>query len=799
MATTKFNINLYNPAQKEKETLKKEFVVRTKIFDMIFHDLKSSKMEHSEQAYLLVGQRGSGKTTLLQRLRYAVEDDKQLNKFLIPIVFTEEQYNINELTDIWETIAGVLEDYHGFQGLTKSISGVIAGNEDYEVKVFNLLIDALNKRGEKVIIFIDNIGDLFRKLDNLEIKRFREVLTTTAQMRVIGANTSLSEHIFDYREPFHEFFNVILLNDLSGDEVKTLLNKIAVLNHAEDLIKNIIENEPHRIDILRQLTGGVPRTIIMMFNVFMDNVEGKSVRDLELMLDNVTPLYKARLDDLAPQQQKIIDAVAKNWDSISVKELVGKTRLESKAISSQLNQLVRDNFIETVESENKNKVYRIKERFLNIWYLMRYGRKRDQSRVIWLVKFMEALLGKEELQKKAKYHIDQLQKGDFDIESASLMCEALIASSQIDNEIKWDLIQASRKTLPIDFTKDIKLNWDEYSLLATNALVKGKIEEAESIINEIPEDSFRRPLLIACLHCAKKEFVAFEKITTTLINDKTAGDVDKLLLYMMMGHYYGYVKKDYKIAVEYLNQANTIHEMQQNYEALVLFYAHLNDIDGATLSCQKFESLGGDTHKAKVLRILVNMFADAHKVLDKNSELYNNYEQMLRNIFTYLLSQEEYEKLGTEFPYLINALAKLRFKKDKEGAYENYLKAKKYFDDKPSIFESRILLWNDYYEESVDSVRRYMDFIKDSKDIKNQYLDTSAYLVLLIAKGYTNAAYKLFTDFPILKDVIKPTWFALLTSMGDEYKSDILKMAPELKEPVEQVLKQIEQAKVDYA
>ena len=95
------------------------------------------------------------------------------------------------------------------------------------------------------------------------------------------------------------------------------------------------------------------------------------------------------MDDLPKQAQKIVDAVARNWYRISVKELKEKVRLESKVISAQLRQLQKNQVIEKIETNTKNHLYILKERFWNIWYLMRYGRKFDRERIIWLVKFLE--------------------------------------------------------------------------------------------------------------------------------------------------------------------------------------------------------------------------------------------------------------------------------------------------------------------------------------------------------------------------------------------------------------------------
>ena len=75
-------------------------------------------------------------------------------------------------------------------------------------------------------------------------------------------------------------------------------------------------------------------------------------------LDRVTPLYKHRLDNLSTQQQAIIDAIAQNWDAVSTKEIAARVRMPSKAVSSQLNQLEKNQLVKKITTSTKNNLYR---------------------------------------------------------------------------------------------------------------------------------------------------------------------------------------------------------------------------------------------------------------------------------------------------------------------------------------------------------------------------------------------------------------------------------------------------------
>jgi DNA-binding transcriptional regulator GbsR (MarR family) len=400
--------NLYNPAQKNKNALISEFVVRQDIYEEIMRDLESSKMQHPEQHYLLVGQRGMGKTTLLLRLKYGIEDSTVLGGRVLPIAFTEEQYQISELANLWEYIAEYLEDHGSIQVYNEIVKHI--QDAHFEEKAYEMLDSALGKAKKNIVLLIDNIGDLFHKLDITEIRRFREILQTNSRIRVIGGSSSFLQEVLDYQQPFYEFFKIIRLDGLDKDETIKLILRLGEIYGEKEKIGKIVKDMPGRIETLRILTGGVPRTISILFGIFLDYEHENALKDLYKILDVVTPLYKHRMDDLPVQQQKIIDAVAKNWEPITVKELAIRTRVTSKTLSAQLNQLEKEQIVVKQDTATKNKTYMVRERFWNIWYLMRYGRRDDKEKIVWLVKFLESWLSDDDLKKRIESFVGKVKK-----------------------------------------------------------------------------------------------------------------------------------------------------------------------------------------------------------------------------------------------------------------------------------------------------------------------------------------------------------------------------------------------------
>jgi Cdc6-like AAA superfamily ATPase len=176
-----------NTGNKSKESLIEGYVIRLKEFENLFKNLKKSVLNNQRRRqFLVIGQRGSGKTTLLHRLNYAIEDDEQISATTIPVIFSEEQYHLTELTNLWESTAMFLEDNYSWPNLLSGIEKIIANNNDYETLVFEFLIDRLKQQKKSVVIIIENINTFLKKIDPSGRQRLKKILTEGNGIHLIG-------------------------------------------------------------------------------------------------------------------------------------------------------------------------------------------------------------------------------------------------------------------------------------------------------------------------------------------------------------------------------------------------------------------------------------------------------------------------------------------------------------------------------------------------------------------------------------------------------------------------------------
>ena len=444
MSKINYNRYIYTPDEMSEDAFLARFVVRNEVFEEIFNEIKKADFDVTNQHYIIVGQHGQGKTTLLRKLHLEVRNDEELSKFLLPIKFREEQYQIRSLCKLWEEVADYLQTIHedNFENILDGME-LHFKDDDYESRCFSYLESVLKSKKKKLLLLIDNIDELLGKLKEKEQKQLREILLTSSSFIIVGGSTKMFDQQYEYTKPFFEFFKIVKLKGLNYEESIELLKAIGK-DEQKKKIEKVINESPERIETLRRLSGGTPRTIIMLFDTFTDE-DGHAFEDLLKVLDDMTPLYKHRMDALPPPLQDIVHTIALNWDGMFTKDIAKKTRLQSKEVSAQLKQLERYQVIEA-EFSGKNKIYKIKERFFNIWYLIRFGRKKDRYKVEWLVKFLLSWFSHTELEKRENKLIGYLYHADSQEAEEDYLRAIESADNDALNSLSWFYFEQTLKS-----------------------------------------------------------------------------------------------------------------------------------------------------------------------------------------------------------------------------------------------------------------------------------------------------------------------------------------------------------------
>ncbi|MDR3515951.1 MAG: helix-turn-helix domain-containing protein [Azospirillaceae bacterium] len=361
--------------------------------------VRDGEVQHS----ILIGARGMGKSSLLRRLAIAVKADEQLQTHFLPLRFREEQYNVISLDSFWRNCGEALADWCDGAGLgetaaalDRAIDSATWRDPEGAGAEFHA---ACARLGRRPLLLLDNLDLVLDGLKENDGWKLRRALQAPDGPVVIGAATRLLQQAGDREAPFYEFFHPVMLEPLTEVELTQCLTALAAMRGAAGApVRAILAREPERLATLYTLTGGNPRILALIYQL-LERVESETVfADLGILLDQVTPFYKARIEEYQTAQQRaVIDAIALNWDPITSNALATATGIEITTISSQLNRLKKDGLVEEVSTSGTRSGYQLAERFLNIWYLMRHGTRRTKLRLRWLTIVLSKLFTPDEL------------------------------------------------------------------------------------------------------------------------------------------------------------------------------------------------------------------------------------------------------------------------------------------------------------------------------------------------------------------------------------------------------------------
>jgi tetratricopeptide (TPR) repeat protein len=411
-------IGFFNPGRLSDKEIELSFIARLALFDFLFKSITAEKLNSIPQHHLIIGQRGMGKTSLLVRIAAELRKPAYRESF-IPLSFPEEQYNIDRLSKFWLNCLDALADALDKENNSKELPALddeisrlskqrdIDANNIYET--FSKWLQVLKRRP---VLLIDNLNLIFSKLNKTEQHQLRAILISNGAPILIGTSPGAIEETIDYGAPFYDAFKINYLKKLSFKESLDVLINFARITGTPDL-ENKILDRTGRLEALYQLTGGTPRTLAILFPLIRDSFSESIQTDLDALLDIITPLYKAKFEELSAQLQVVLDAVALNWDPINLKQLRIITQLSNAQLSPQLNRLVDVGWLQKLDAyKAKGGAYEVSERFFNVWYIMRRSSRRQKRELYCLTKFLESFYGND-VHEIAKARVNSTAAGNI--------------------------------------------------------------------------------------------------------------------------------------------------------------------------------------------------------------------------------------------------------------------------------------------------------------------------------------------------------------------------------------------------
>jgi hypothetical protein len=397
------SLSLYNQDRLSDDDFIEQFVARNETLDTLIRRLEAAPQQGADCQQILIGPRGMGKTSLLRRLAIEINKRPELRARFIPLRFREEQYNVLRLGDFWRNCGEALAEWaeaSGREQLTKHLDAALLreiwAGDDHSADQFNIEPSKLNRRA---VLLVDNLDLILDALSDQDKWVLRRHLQARNGPLLIGAATQVLKDSADREAAFYEFFQPHHLEPLSQSETEACMRALAERRGAHGKpVLDVLARQPERLRTLHVLTGGNPRVLALVYRLLESAETDKAMADLEVLLDQVTPYYKARIEEYPTQQQRaVIDAIALHWDPIASGDLSRMTRIVSTTLSPLLLKLRKDGLIELVETSGTYAGHQLVERFLNIWYLMRHGTRRNKQKTRWLVAFLSNFYSRSDL------------------------------------------------------------------------------------------------------------------------------------------------------------------------------------------------------------------------------------------------------------------------------------------------------------------------------------------------------------------------------------------------------------------
>ncbi|MBN8726025.1 MAG: tetratricopeptide repeat protein [Acidobacteria bacterium] len=335
----------FSPNLMSKETLEMLFVQRQELAKEVTESIVDSISTSSKHYILLIGPRGIGKTHFTSLIYHRLKNIAAFQEKAVIAWLREEEWGVSSFLDLLiRLLRATLSE-----GASPTIAEQI--NKLYEIPIKNAEALAKNLLEELVgnrtlVILMENLNQIFKGLGDKEQRKLRAYLQNNPFCTILATSQSLFDGVSLRDSPFYGFFQIKYLNPLNLEEATELLKNIA--NHKKDNELARLISSPMgtaRIRAIHHLTGGNHRVYI----IFSEFLNAKALDDLVepfmRTLDDLTPYYQSRLNEISAQQQKIIEYLCEERRAVVVKEIAQHCFMTHQTASSHLKTLKEKGYV----------------------------------------------------------------------------------------------------------------------------------------------------------------------------------------------------------------------------------------------------------------------------------------------------------------------------------------------------------------------------------------------------------------------------------------------------------------------
>ncbi len=371
---------LFNPAQASTEELERTFVGRHELLKHLEQSLLQDQKAQTPRHWQFIGPRGSGKSHLTELLSRFMRGRHAWRVARLP----EENYKISTLGELFEQILIRSENGKlglGYKGLDNSL---------LQERVLDILRERAVSSGAPLLVVLENLSALFERQlrSSRDQARLRDILTNNPPFILLATSTSQSEATTNHSSPFFDFFHTTTLEDLTPSDITELVRARANWEHNASLLAKFDEIKG-RLEAIYHLSGGNPRLALALYRVVQSGVTTQLHEQVMDLLDEITPYYQARLNDIPPQAVRILTEMAISDTVTTPAEIARRCRMSTNQVTAQIANLIEERLIvHGGRPDARSRYYEFKDRLLRIWIQMRESASAER-RLRFLVEFFE--------------------------------------------------------------------------------------------------------------------------------------------------------------------------------------------------------------------------------------------------------------------------------------------------------------------------------------------------------------------------------------------------------------------------
>ncbi|MPR35384.1 ATP-binding protein [Salmonirosea aquatica] len=288
-------IGIFNPGRLSDREIERAFITRIKLFEYLLQGIVSETPGTIPQHYLIIGQRGMGKSTLLHRIAVELRKEPHRKSFL-PLTFPEEQYNVDRLSKFWLNCLDALADALDREGSTDQLDQLdldisrwaSTARDSSATQLYEYFAQWVHRTARRPVLLVDNLGLIFDRLAREEQHQLRAILMDKDAPILVGASANTLTDTVEYGAPFYDAFQTQYLKKLTFEETMEVLENLAQMTGNSEFAITLRGNRA-RLRTLYQLTGGTPRTIVMLYPLIRGGFSLEVQTDLEGLMDVMTP------------------------------------------------------------------------------------------------------------------------------------------------------------------------------------------------------------------------------------------------------------------------------------------------------------------------------------------------------------------------------------------------------------------------------------------------------------------------------------------------------------------------------